>query len=180
MSLRSRPKIAQDSRGDRGFRGVGRALPIASGGLALVGVLLLGVAEFLPLLEVRLGSSGALLKTISTGTNNNYSLLLIAIAAIPFALTVLRARSRGALVALAILGLVAAAIAFLGDLPDAHSTGIYGKNFEDAAASAQAGFYLESLGAILLILAAALGLLLSAPTGGGRQNAPADAVPTDA
>jgi len=139
-----------------------------------VAVVLLVVAEFLPLLQVRLAASGAVLKTITTGTNNNYALLLVAIAAIPLALSVLRSRSRGALIALALLGIVAAAIAFLGDLPDAHSTGVYGKNFEDAAASAKAGFYLESLGAILLILAAALGLLLSAPSPGPRQPAPAE------
>jgi len=163
MSTQSRRGRGQDSRGDRDSRGFGRALPLASGTLALLGVVLLVVAEFVPLLQVRLGSSGAVLKTITTGTNNNYSLLLLAIAATPFALAVLRTHSRGALIALAVLGVVAAAIAFLGDLPDAHSTGVYGKNLEDAGASPKAGFYLESLGAILLILAAALGLLLSSP-----------------
>jgi len=179
MSTRSRRGIGQDSRGDRGSRGVG-ALRRTVATLALLGVALLVVAEFLPLFEVKLGSSGAVLKTVSAGANNNYSLLLIALAAIPFTLAAVRTGSRVALLALAVLGLVAAAIAFLGDLPDAHRTGVVGKNFEDAASSARVGFYFESLGAILLLLSAAIGLLLSGPSSAQAPSSAPESAAADA
>ncbi len=59
----------------------------------------------------------------------------------------------------------------MGDLPDATQTGNLERTFEDAKASPLTGLYLETLGAILLLLGAGLGLLI-APEGGGGFRAP--------
>jgi hypothetical protein len=91
----------------------------------------------------------------------------------------IRSGSRPALLAVALLGLVAVGIAVLGDLPDTSRTGVVGNNFEDAKASPLAGIYLETLGAILVLLGAGLGLLIS-PVGrgaGGRRASERPAAP---
>jgi hypothetical protein len=71
-----------------------------------------------------------------------------------FAAAMVAGALRGALpamVALAVLGLVALLIAVIGDVPDLNETGFIGEVYEDAAAGPQAGFYLETLGGVLLL-----------------------------
>jgi hypothetical protein len=63
--------------------------------------------------------------------------------------------------ALAVLGLAALLIAVVGDVPDLNETGFIGQVYEDAAAGPKGGFYLETLGAILLL--ASGGLMLALP-----------------
>jgi hypothetical protein len=63
--------------------------------------------------------------------------------------------------ALAALGLVALLIALVGDVPDLDETGFIGQVYEDAAAGAKAGFYLETLGAVLLLVSG--GLMFALP-----------------
>jgi hypothetical protein len=70
--------------------------------------------------------------------------------------------SRPAMTALAALGLVALLIAVVVDVPDLHKTGFVGEVYEDAAAGPKAGFYLETLGAVLLLAGGVLMLLLPA------------------
>ena len=51
------------------------------------------------------------------------------------------------------LGIATLLIALLGDLPDAHATGLIGSSasqYVQGAASPSAGLYLETLGAVLL------------------------------
>jgi hypothetical protein len=72
-------------------------------------------------------------------------------------------------------------IAVVGDVPDLNETGFIGQVYEDAAAGPKAGFYLETLGAILLL--ASGGLMLALPAAGApaprvrrrEQERPADA-----
>src|SRR6266536_466341 len=53
--------------------------------------------------------------------------------------------------AMLVLGLVALLIALIGDLPDVTKVGtVVRERYEDAKAEPQAGFYLETLGAVLL------------------------------
>jgi hypothetical protein len=57
-------------------------------------------------------------------------------------------------------------IALIGDLPDAQATGIVGSvvaGFRSATDKPSAGMYLETLGAIMLLIAGGCGLLLGAP-----------------
>ena len=64
------------------------------------------------------------------------------------------------------LGLVSLLIALLGDLPDAQATGLVGSlatGLKIASASPSTGLYLETLGAVLLLITAAAGLLLQTP-----------------
>ena len=65
-------------------------------------------------------------------------------------------------------------IALAGDLPDAQQTGLVGSastHFAVAASSPAAGFYLETLGAAVLIITAGVGLLLSS-SGRPARNRP--------
>jgi hypothetical protein len=83
--------------------------------------------------------------------------------------------------ALAVLGLVALLIAIVGDVPDLNETGFIGQVYEDAAAGPKGGFYLETLGAVLLL--AGGGLMLALPAAGApaprvrrrERERPADA-----
>jgi O-antigen ligase len=85
------------------------------------------------------------------------------------ALLAMRSQSRSALAALAMLGLVAIVIALGFDLPDA--TGIATlRSFQDARLAPRTGFYLETLGAALVAVAAVGGLLLASPS---RDRRPA-------
>ncbi|MGA2014885.1 MAG: hypothetical protein ABSH51_30755 [Solirubrobacteraceae bacterium] len=77
--------------------------------------------------------------------------------------------------AIGVLGLVALAVAVLHDLPDARATGLIAipaHGLRDAAAAPAIGLYLESLGAVALILTAAGLLLAPAPR---KQGGPASA-----
>ena len=83
--------------------------------------------------------------------------------------------ARPAMAALAALGLVALLIALVGDVPDLNETGFIGEVYEDAAAGPKAGFYLETLGAVLLLVSGGLMLALPAasapaPRARGRER----------
>ncbi len=74
-----------------------------------------------------------------------------------------RSGSRAALAAVALLGVVTLLIALLGDLPDAHATGLVGSGasqYVEGSSTPSAGLYMETLGAIVLVIAGGVGLLL--------------------
>jgi hypothetical protein len=76
------------------------------------------------------------------------------------------APAAGRLAALVALGVATLLIALIGDLPDAHSSGLVGSSangYVQATSSPSAGLYMETFGAIILILAGGIGLLMSAP-----------------
>ena len=62
-------------------------------------------------------------------------------------------------------------IAVIGDVPDLNETGFIGEVYEDAAAGPKLGFYLETLGAVLLL--AAGGLMLAAERPARERSATA-------
>jgi hypothetical protein len=124
---------------------------------------LLLVAEFTPLLHVRSGAGGHVIDTISTGSHQAYALAPVAVLAIVFALGIWQTRSRLALLATGLLGVLSLLIALLGDLPDAQASGLIGSattHFSTASSSPAIGLYLETLGAVLLLFTAVSGLLL--------------------
>jgi hypothetical protein len=130
---------------------------------ALLGVLLLVVAEFTPLLHVHASSRLHLTRTVTGGSNHSYALLPVAVLAGGLAINAWQSGSRFSLLALGLLGLLAIGIALLGDLPDAHSTGLVGTvstGLSTATSSPAIGLYLETGAGALLILAAAAGMLL--------------------
>jgi len=141
--------------------------PVALGLLAagVAGAGLLVAAEFAPLLTVRSSALGAPVTTISTSAHDAWALIPLALLALLLSVGTWRTDSRLGLLALGVVGVAAVLIALLGDLPDAQATGLVrsaSSRYAVAASSPAAGFYLETLGAVVLIIAAGAGLLLSA------------------
>ena len=80
-------------------------LVVLTGGL--LGAALLLVAEFAPLLQVHSSASDRVVKTVATGVHHSYALLPVALLAAGLACVIWRTRSRLALLASALLGLLA-------------------------------------------------------------------------
>lgn len=134
---------------------------ILAGGLLSAALLL--VSEFTTLYAVTLGANGAQIATVSTHTHDSYALVPIAIAVALLTLGAGASANRLALLAMGVLGLVTLGIALIGDLPDAQTTGavFFDGRYQSATASPGPGLYLETLAAILLVVLAGCGLLLS-------------------
>ena len=83
-----------------------------------------------------------------------------------------RSPTRLAPLAMAVLGVAALVIALGRDLPDAQSNGIErsGGTYVTAAASPRAGLYLETAGAVVLLITSAGGVLLGPWTNGRVQT----------
>jgi hypothetical protein len=139
----------------------------------MLGAIALVVAEFTPLLHVRVSATSAPIKTVLTGAHHGYALLPIAGLSAVLTIGALRQESRAALVALGALGLIGLGIALVGDLPAARAAGLLGSSatrFVQARSSPASGLYLETLGAVLLLLASGLGLLLLGGDENGRRR----------
>lgn len=163
---RSQPAPARSQPQPREVSGPARGAVLAC---ATLGALLLIVAEFTALFTVRTASGPV--KTVGTGAHDSYALVPIAVAAAALAVVATARGSRPALLAVGCLGVVALLIALVGDLPDAHATGVVGNSltgFRQASDRANTGLYMETLGAILLIIASGSALLLGAGRGAAR------------
>ena len=159
----------------RGGRGEQAAGPLRAAILAgaLLGALLLLVAEFTTLFKVHVQTSSTPIKSVGTGSHHSYALVLIAIVVALLAVAVWRVTSRPALLAIGLLGVVALLIALLGDLPDAHASGLVGSStthYVDASSTPSAGLYLETLGAALLVLTCGLGFIALGAPGAPRER----------
>ncbi len=168
------------SRGSELFSGA----PERSGGgpvarlilaVGALGGLLLVVAEFTTLFEVRTPGSTAVVRSVGTGSHHTYAMLPIALLAVFLAYGVWRVHSRPALWGIALLSVVALLITLLGDLPDATSTGLLRDStghFVIVGSQPSIGFYLESLGGVALLITAVGGFLLAgAPASSSRSRA---------
>jgi uncharacterized membrane protein len=140
---------------------------------------MLVVAEFTTLFTVHVETSSAPIKTVATGPHHSYALLLIAIVVAALAIAVWRDTSRPALLAIGLLGVVALLIALLGDLPDAHASGLAGSSttrYVDASSTPSAGLYLETLGAVVLVITCGVGFIaLGSPQRRAEQQPEASA-----
>ena len=163
----SKPVVGTRLQGAR--RGRGRSFEQAPGTLraailagSLLGALLMIVAEFTTLFTIHVETSSRPIKTVTTGPHHSYALLLIALVVAGLAIAVWRDSSRPALLAIGLLGAVALLIALLGDLPDAHATGLAGSSttrYVDASSTPSAGLYLETLGAVVLVITCGVGFI---------------------
>jgi hypothetical protein len=164
----------EDSRGPQRSTGPARiSLGVLAGGLT--GALLLVLAEFTPLYREDAVSRGIPLHTVHTGSHNGYALIPVGVLALVLAAAAARSASRPALLALGALGVAAALVAVLGDLPDATVTGLVGSaatGFTKAKDTPQIGLYLETLGAALLLVTSAAGLLLTGSPGPTSKRSP--------
>ena len=143
-------------------------LGAALAGAAFLGAILLIVGDFSTLIQIKVLTVSK--DSISGGSHHSYALLILGIFALPMAYGATRGGSRPAMAALAAIGLVALVIMLVVDLPDIHKTGVIGQRFTDASASPKSGFFLETLGAFLLLIAGSAGLFLSSP--GRRPTRP--------
>jgi hypothetical protein len=137
--------------------------------VAAIGALLVLVAQFIPLYHVHVPTSSAPIKTVGTGANHGWAPVPIALVCFALAAAVYRHGNRTALLGLAVLGVATLLIALLGDLPDAHATGLIGSSanqYVQGVSSPSAGLYLETLGAVLLLVSGGVGFLMlgSAPS----------------
>lgn len=172
------------SGGDSGRRsgGFGRRSAPPTGGTAglilggaLLGALLLLVAEFTTLYQVHVSTSSTPISSVSGGSNHSYAMIPIALLAAGLAIGVARTGSRPALLAIGLIGIVALLIALLGDLPDSQATGLAGSaatHYVTATSTPKAGLYMETLGAVLLIASCGLGFLMLGPPGRPRAVGP--------
>jgi hypothetical protein len=121
------------------------------------------VAQFIPLYHVHVPTSSAPIKTVGTGANHGWAPVPIALVCFALAAAVYRHGNRTALLGLTVLGVATLLIALLGDLPDAHSSGLIGSSasqYVQGVSSASAGLYLETLGAVLLLVSGGVGFLM--------------------
>jgi hypothetical protein len=144
----------------------------------LAGAICLFLATFATIIQIEVGTTSKIPDHdthLSGWDRHGPALLIIAIFAVLMVAGALRG-ARPAMVALAALGLVALLIAIVGDVPDLNKTGFIGEVYEDAAAGPKAGFYLETLGGVLLMASGGLMLVLSSADAAtaDRRSAPAE------
>ncbi len=169
-------EYSRGSEPSGGLARIGSAVPavVLAGGL--LAALLMIVAEFTTLFEVHTALSTVPVKSVSTGSHHAYALIPVAILAVLLAYGAWSQGSRPALVALGVLGLLTLVLALATDLPDARATGLISAgsgHYANASSTPEAGLYLETLGAAVLIVTAGLGLLLGGSALGRRPPAAA-------
>jgi hypothetical protein len=133
---------------------------------ALLGALLVLVSQFTTLYHLHAATGSVPIKTVGTGANHAWAPVPLALVAVALAFAVYRYGSRAALAGLGALGIATLLIALLGDLPDARASGLIGSSasgYVQATSSASAGLYMETLGAVVMVVAGGLGLLMLAP-----------------
>jgi hypothetical protein len=159
LDTRSRPPASTDSA-RRG--GLGAAVL----GTGLLGAILLLAAEFATLFEVHTTVAGTV-RSAQTGPHHGFALVPLAVLAAGLAYVVWAASSRAALIGIGALGILALLIALLADLPDASSTGLarVGGRYVAAVSAPRAGFYMETLGAVVLLITCVCGLVLTGGPG---------------
>ncbi len=160
-----RPEHHEQARGvadrpDRDEQGRGAAGFLIA---ACIGALLIVVSQFTALYQLHSATSSVPIKSVGTGANHAWAPIPLALVAVLLAFAAYRSGSRVALAALALLGVVTLLIALIGDLPDAHATGLIGSGapqYVDGTSTPSAGLYMETLGAIVLVITGGVGLLL--------------------
>jgi hypothetical protein len=100
--------------------------------------------------------------------NHDYALLVIAIGALSMAYGAIVGGSRAAAGGLALMAVAALVVVRFVDYPVVGKEGFIGQAFEQAQARPRIGFYLESLGAVLLLVTA-VGTLLLTPRAAERR-----------
>lgn len=139
---------------------------------ALTGVVLLVISTWITVVEIRvLGASELAGQDTRLSGGDLHGIALLPVAA--FALVMLVGALRGArpaMVALAASGLLALGLVVGLDVPELGNTGQLADFYEDVSAGTSSGFYAETLGGVLLLLAGG-GLLLGEPV--SRRRGPA-------
>ena len=124
------------------------------------GALLLILAEFLTVREIRAVTVVLPGGTETGGALHGYALGIIGLAMLPMSFGAVVRSARPAAVALVVLAVAAWAIVLFVDRPVLDDTGLIGETYDLAEASPATGFYLEGLGAALALIGAIAALVL--------------------
>jgi hypothetical protein len=127
----------------------------------VAGALLLIVAEFVTVREIRAVTVVPPGGSSSGGDLHGYALGIIGVAILVFSYGAVMRAARPAAVALVVLSVAACAIVLLVDLPVLDDTGLIGRTYDLAEARPAVGFYLESLGAALALVGSVATLVLT-------------------
>jgi hypothetical protein len=133
----------------------GPAVPLVAGALLLI------VAEFVTVREIRAVTVVPPGGTETGGGLHGYALGIIGVAILVMTYGAVMRGARPAAVALVVLAVAACAIVLLVDLPVLDDTGLIGRTYDLAEARPAAGFYLESVGAGLALVGAVAALVLT-------------------
>ncbi len=154
--------------GPDGIRGAALRAILA---VALVGALLMIAAELTPLFTVHVAGTTTPVRTVTTGSHHAHALLPLAALAALLSFVCWREESRAGALAIGVLGVIALLIALIGDLSDASATGVIRSSaarYLAASSTPGPGMYLETLGAVLLVIASVSAFLVI-----GRPASPA-------
>jgi len=137
---------------------------------ALAGSAMLIVSEFLTLRELRIIT--VVKESLTGGSHHAYALAVIGVVAAVMAFGAFRGDSRPAGYGLLALALAAVAVIAVADVGWVNEEGFIGQAFEDAVARPKEGFYVETLGAALLLLSAVANLVLARRPAAGAEKSP--------
>ena len=167
MSASAPEATSDDSTGTVGSRRRSGGASGASGRtsaallvVALAAAGLLVASTFLSLYDVT--TQGNTLRSITGYEHHSIAMLLLGVASVPMALGARRG-ARPAMFAVAAIGIVVLVVAFTVDLPAALDEGVLAVTYEGAQAEPGIGFYLETLGGVLLLVSGGLGILRGRP-----------------
>jgi hypothetical protein len=134
-----------------------RWLPLVAIG---AGAVLLIVAEFLVLREVKAVTAVPRGGTVTGGSHHHYALGVIGLALLVMGFGAGVRRARPAAVACLVLSLAAVFVVLFIDRPEINDAGILAETYDLAQAHPTAGFYVESLGAALALIGSVAALVL--------------------
>jgi hypothetical protein len=129
----------------------------------VAGALLLIIAEFTTVREVRAVTAVPPGGRSTGGDLHVYALGVLGLAMLPMAFGAVVREARPAAVALLVLAVAACAIVLAIDVPNINDAGILPRTYESAQAHPDTGFYLEGLGAALALVGAVAVLVLTPP-----------------
>jgi hypothetical protein len=141
---------------------------------ALTGAVVLVVATFTTVIEIKVGTTTKVVgaDTDHTGwERHGPALILLAFLSVALLGAALRG-ARAAAIGLLVAGVAAVAIAMIWDRPHVHDTGSVGDLYAEATADPGAGYYLETLGGALVLLAGGGLLVVGLPEASGRPARP--------
>lgn len=147
---------------------------------AAAGAVMLAVSEVLPLYEVVVGGLETQQRTEPGWQNHAFAMLLLALACVPMLLGARRG-ARPAMAALAAIGVIAIVIVLTVDLPAVRADAELREAtaYEDARAKAETGFYVETLGAVLLLVSGGLMVLAPKRKARTRERPPRERPPVE-
>ena len=171
---------SKHSEPSRERRGAVTRAPAALLLTAATGALLLAVSEVLPLYEVVVGSLEEQQRTQPGWQSHGFAMLLMALASIPMILGARRG-ARPAMLAVMVIGAIAVLIVITVDYPAVRQQAELREaaRYEDARAKADTGFFVESLGGVLLLVSGGLMVLAPRRKARARERTPREQRPLD-